>query len=298
MIEVNLSDSAGVRVDVCRLCHFVWFDPHEVDTLVPRPPPPAQLQLPQKARELLAMEEIKRIAQEAEGSDFDSVPPDEWWKTIAGFLGMPIEFDTPSQDRHPWLTWSLCFVIIAVNVFAFPHLREVVEQFGLIPAQATRFGGLTLLTSFFLHGGILHLVGNMYFLLVFGDNVECFLRPLRFAALILFAAVMGDLAHVAANPQSTVPCIGASGGIAGVIVFYALQFPRVRLGFLMRYFFYFRWIRMPAWFALILWILLQLLGAHQQMAGITSVSAFAHLGGAVAGFVAWLMWKKNNEEKA
>jgi hypothetical protein len=71
----------------------------------------------------------------------------------------------------------------------------------------------------------------MYFLLVFGDNVEDFLRPLRYLALIALAAFIGDLAHIAIDPHSQIPCIGASGGIAGVITFYALNFPRVWLGF-------------------------------------------------------------------
>ena len=73
MIEVASSDRANMNVDVCQRCHFVWFDTREVDTLIPRPLPPAQPELPQKARELLAIEKVKRLAEEARGSDFDSV---------------------------------------------------------------------------------------------------------------------------------------------------------------------------------------------------------------------------------
>jgi membrane associated rhomboid family serine protease len=185
---------------------------------------------------------------------------------------------------------------------AFPHLRDVVQRFGLIPAQAMRLGGLTFVRSFFLHAGIIHLVGNMYFLLVFGDNVEDFLRPLRYLALIVLAALVGDLAHVAIDPQSQIPCIGASGGIAGVITFYALNFPRAGLEFLMRWaFVWFRWIRLPAWSVFILWILFQIIGAIEQKAGISSVSSVAHLGGAAVGVVAWLLFKKektNDEAKS
>ena len=83
MIEVASSDRANMNVDVCQRCHFVWFDTREVDTLIPRPLPPAQAELPQKARELLAIEKVKRLAEEARGSDFGSVPPDEFWKQIA-----------------------------------------------------------------------------------------------------------------------------------------------------------------------------------------------------------------------
>jgi membrane associated rhomboid family serine protease/Zn-finger nucleic acid-binding protein len=293
MIGVALSDRAEINVDVCQHCHFIWFDAHEVDTLVPRQPNPVAPELPQKAREMLAIAEVERLAKEAEGPDFDSAPPDESWKQIAAFLGAPVEFDTVPQGRRPWVTWLLGTLIIGASVFAFTRLHEMVNQFGLIPAEATRLYGLTFVTSFFLHAGIIHLVGNMYFLLVFGNDVENFLRPLRYLLLIALAAFVGDLAHVALDPRSQTPCIGASGGIAGVITFYALNFPRVRLGFLMRWgYVWFHWIRLPAWFVFVLWFLFQFIGALEQRAGISSVSSIAHLGGATVGVIAWLLWRK------
>jgi len=88
MIEVKLSDKATVRVDVCRICHFVWFDAHEVDTLVPRPVPSAPPEMPQKAREAVAMLKLQQMAEEAHRPDFYSEPPDEWWQQIAHFFGL------------------------------------------------------------------------------------------------------------------------------------------------------------------------------------------------------------------
>jgi membrane associated rhomboid family serine protease len=205
---------------------------------------------------------------------------------------MPVEFDATAEERRPVVTWFLAAVIITASVHSFFHLHEAVQLFGLIPAQATRMHGLTFITSFFLHAGIIHLVGNMYFLLVFGDDVENFLRPLRYIALIAIAALVGDLIHIALDPTSTTPCIGASGGIAGVITFYALSFPQAKIGFLWRYLFYFHWIRLPAWFVLVLWILFQIIGAYEQKIGISSVSSFAHLGGAAVGLAAWALCRK------
>ncbi|PYK43142.1 MAG: hypothetical protein DME46_08325 [Verrucomicrobia bacterium] len=179
-----------------------------------------------------------------------------------------------------------------VSVHAFFHLQEAVQLFGLIPAQGFRLHGLTFVTSFFLHAGVIHLVGNMYFLLVFGDDVENFLGPLRYVAFIAIAAFVGDLAHIASAPNSSIPCIGASGGIAAVITFYALAFPQAKIGFLWRYFYYFRWIRLPAWFVFVLWIVFQIIGAYEQRVGISSVSSFAHLGGATIGLVAWVICRK------
>ena len=266
---------------------------------VPRRPLAAAPELPQKVREMLAIAKVEQLAKEAEGPDFDSAPPDETWKQIAAFLGVPVELDSMPRARRPWATWVLGAVIIGVSLFAFTRLREMVMQFGLVPAEATRLHGLTFVTSFFLHAGIIHLVGNIYFLFVFGDDVENFLRPLRYLALIALAAFVGDLAHIALDPRSQIPCIGASGGIAGVITFFALNFPRVRLAFLMRWWFvWFRWIRLPAWFGLVLWILFQLIGALEQRAGMSSVSSIAHLGGAAVGVVAWLLWKKQLPEAA
>jgi membrane associated rhomboid family serine protease/Zn-finger nucleic acid-binding protein len=297
MISVPLSDQAEIRVDACQHCHFIWFDAHEVETLIPRQPDPVAPELPQKAREVLAIAEVERLAKQAEGSDLDSVAPEESWKQIAGFLGMPVEFDAPEEERRPWATWLLSAAIICASLLAFLNLREVVRRFGLIPAEATRLGGFTFVTSFFLHAGIIHLAGNMYFVLAFGHAVENFLRPLRYLALIALAAFIGDLAHIALDPHSQTPCIGASGGIAGVITFYALNFPRMRLAFLMRWgFVWFHWIRLPAWFVFVLWFVFQIIGTLEQRAGMSSVSSAAHLGGAAFGVLAWLVWRKPNDQ--
>jgi membrane associated rhomboid family serine protease len=293
MIEVALSDTATVRVDACKLCHFVWFDASETETLVPLPPPPKPNILPAKAREAVAMFKVEALAEEARGTDADSAPPDELWQEIAGYFGMPVEYDAPPLDRKPWLTWSLCLAIIVASVSAFPNLHEVVQRFGLIPAEATRLSGLTFATSFFLHVGLIHLLGNMYFLFVFGAHAENFLGRARYLFLIFFAAIVGDLAHIAADPYSRLPCIGASGGIAGVITFYALAFPEVKLGFLLRWgWVWLRWIRLSAWFVLVLWIFFQLIGAWEQIAGVSPVSSLAHLGGALTGLACWIVWRK------
>jgi membrane associated rhomboid family serine protease/Zn-finger nucleic acid-binding protein len=297
MIGVALSDKAEIGVDVCQHCHFIWFDAHEVDTLVPRRPEQAPVapELPQKAREMIAIAEVELLSELAEGSDLDSAPPEELWKQIAACFGLPVEFDEPEEQREPWTTWLLSAAIICASLVAFPHLREVVQRFGLIPAQATRLDGLTFVTSFFLHAGVIHLAGIMYFLLAFGHAAENFLRPARYLALIALAAFIGDLAHIALDPRSQIPCIGASGGIAGVITFYALNFPRMRLAFLWRLgYFWYRWIRLDAWFVFVLWILFQLIGTLEQKAGMSSVSSAAHLGGAAVGLAAWLVWRKTN----
>jgi len=107
---------------------------------------------------------------------------------------------------------------------------------------------MTFLTSFFLHADILHLVGNMYLLLAFGGGVEDYLSRKRFGLLLIAATLAGGLGHTILDPHSNIPLIGASGGISGIITFYALQFPRSRLGFFIQY----RWGTIPVWGAFIL----------------------------------------------
>ena len=97
--------------------------------------------------------------------------------------------------------------------------------------------------------------------------------------------------HIVTDPQSEIPCVGASGGISGVIVYYALQFPKARLGLLIRYLFVFKWLYFPAYFGLIFWVALQGFGAYLQIQGLSNESALAHLGGAGVGVIAWFIWK-------
>ena len=152
-------------------------------------------------------------------------------ESITAFFGMPVEFYPPAKKSRPVVTWFLVGLIVTASVHAFFHLQEAVQLFGLIPAQAFRLHGLTFVTSFFLHAGIIHLAGNMYFLLVFGDDVENFLGPLRYIALIALAAFVGDLLHIASAPASTIPCIGARAGLAGLISFYARHYRRRKSAF-------------------------------------------------------------------
>jgi len=266
-----------LELDICRSCQFVWFDPKEFGQLPPPPTPPKEPELPARAKEILAMEKIKRIAEKAEnegGIDLDS---EESWKYLPALLGMPVERQASQTEQLPWLTWCIAVGCIFFTMIALPDLEQMIDRFGLVPAHPLRYGGLTLLTSFFLHAGWLHLLGNVYFLLVFGDNVEDYLGKGRFVLLLLGATLGGALLHIALDPHSHIPCVGASGGISGVIAFYALAFPHAKLGLLIRFWLYFRWLWLPAWGAFVLWLLLQLL---------------AHLGGAAVGMAFWLLARK------
>lgn len=278
---------SAVLVDVCSRCTVIWFDAKEYQAFPlvgDGQPPPV---LPQDAREAIAMLKVQQLAQMQRDTVSDG--PDEKWKIIPATLGIPVEIGDPVSQTVPWLTWSLAILVSLVSGYVLSHAPWALRTFGFIPAQAERYNGLTFLTPFFLHAGLFHLFSNMYFLLVFGNNVEDYLGRLRYVLLLVVATCAGNLAHLLGNPSSTLPCIGASGGIAGVITCYALAFPNARFAVLFR----FRWVNFPAYGMVLFWVLLQGVGVWQQLHGYSNVAALAHLGGAAAGVLCWLIWRKS-----
>jgi membrane associated rhomboid family serine protease/Zn-finger nucleic acid-binding protein len=289
-MRVFASAEPPQELDACKPCGAVWFDPREFES-IPAGAPDSEYGVRLRAAEAMAEHRLEtdRSLRDLEGIFGQSAdPPDEGWKAIPAFFGFPVESEGSPVSRVPWVTWLTAALVVVFSSLAFRNLPSAVQQFGMIPADWARWGGATLLTSFFLHAGIGHLCGNLYFLLVFGDNVEDYLGHARALLVLVGATLMGSLVHVVADPSTTTPCIGASGGISGVIVFYALQFPHAKLGFFIRL----HWLHLPAWFALVVWILLQLVGYLNQRSGHSSVAATAHLGGALMGAVLWAFWRK------
>jgi len=224
--------------------------------------------------------------------------PTSSWQWIPALLGMPVEDEQPKgprqHDEKPWFTWFLAVGVVAVSLLAMLDLPAAVDAYGLIPAEYGRKSGLTWLTAFFLHGGLLHLVGNVYFLIVFGDNVEKCLGTIEFFLLLCLATASGHLFHILLDPESTIPCIGASGGISGVIAFYALRFRQNQLSVMFWFFVKTYWLQMSAVWLFCIWVIMQIFIANQQMAGLSSVSGGAHLGGALAGAFVWFIWRLNH----
>jgi membrane associated rhomboid family serine protease len=282
------SASVAAQLDVCTTCGFVWFDPLEFESLTVRP----QGRRPEdglspEARRAFAIAQTEQQASLMSANN----PPTELWQLIPAFLGLPVEEEYDALQRAPWLTWLLIGAISLIGGLVLTRFPGAVAEFGLIPASPLRYGGLTFVTSLFLHAGVAHLATTMYFLFIFGDNVEDYLGKARYALLFLLAGMAGGIFHTILEPRSALPCVGASGAIFGIVVFYALRFPHAQLGFFARWSFAFRWVRMPAYMFLGFWLLAELFGAWQQVAGFTGVSALAHLGGAGVGFLFWLRWR-------
>ena len=221
--------------------------------------------------------------------------------------------DENETQRTPYVTMAL----IAVNVFTWLlvqgagsdlALAESVCEFGLIPGELTQslpvgtafpMGDnvacltdagpqyLHMVTSMFLHGSWMHLLGNMWFLWLFGNNIEDSMTHSRFFMFYPLCGFGAALAQVLADPVSEVPMVGASGAISGVMGAYLVLFPRVRVYTIVPLGFFLQQIALPAWMMLIYWMLLQFLGgvtsiASEQTGG---VAFWAHIGGFVAGVV-------------
>jgi len=278
-----------LSIEVCRPCGLAWFDAGEL----PFTPPPATPALAGSTRTqedidaASFLEAQKMLA--VERKEHPAIYED--WKTIPGFLGLPIELDSIKATGTPWTTYLTATVITATSLAAFGDLSAAVARFGLIPGEVWRDFGLTLLTSFFIHAGALHLLGNIWFLVVFGRAVERDLGAARWLSLLVVATITGGLLDVVFDPRSTVPLVGASGGISGILAYYALRDPGATLGIPIRFGGYISWMDLPAWLCFFFWIGLQIVGAARQVDGFGEVAALAHLGGAVAGLFFWLAYR-------
>ena len=193
-------------------------------------------------------------------------------------------------------------LIIGLNIVVFlwellqgPDLKEVFYVYGMVPlrysnpelaAHFTNFKQyLPFLTSMFLHGGFLHIIMNMWFLYIFGDNIEDRLGHIRYLAFYLFCGVAAGLVHLFTNWNSNVPTIGASGAISGVMGAYLLLYPRSRILTLIPIFFFFQFVEIPAFIFLAFWFLLQLFSAGLTPRNVGGVAFWAHIGGFVAGLI-------------
>lgn len=210
----------------------------------------------------------------------------------------PIRDHNPS-GRTPYVTYGLILVNIGIFLSYWGLFRDsrAINAFfydwALVPALITEGQGYAgIVTSMFLHGGLMHLVGNMLFLFIFGDNIEDELGHAAYLGFYLASGIVAALAQYITQPLSMVPTVGASGAIAGVMGGYLLMFPRARVDILVILVIIFKVFPVPAWLMLAVWFGMQVFGELGARAGGAGVAYWAHLGGFLAGLVlivpAWL----------
>lgn len=202
----------------------------------------------------------------------------------------------PLRDTQPSYTKPIVTIgLILANVFAFMFelslddfsRNHFIAIFGIIPA---RLNYESLLTSMFLHGGFMHLIGNMWFLWIYGDNVEDVLGHGKYLFFYIFCGLVAGLVHVMFNPDSRVPTIGASGAIAGIMGAYMAKFPHSRVLTLIPLIIFFTTVEIPAVWILAYWFILQIFSGVGEI-GHSNVSQggvawFAHIGGFIFGYLA------------
>jgi len=218
---------------------------------------------------------------------------------------IPIKDINPTE-RFAFVT--LFFIVLNVAVFLYelmigPEAGELfIDSFALVPKRlfsgvtetsATVPIGATLVTSMFLHGGFLHIGGNMLYLWIFGNNVEDSMGHIRFIVFYLGCGIIASYIHALANASSTVPMIGASGAISGILGAYLLLYPRARVLTLIAFGLYIRTVEVPAMFVLGFWFILQFLNAILSTGTGGGVAWYAHVGGFVAGMLLIGIFKRH-----
>ncbi|MGE5396721.1 MAG: rhomboid family intramembrane serine protease [Chitinophagales bacterium] len=207
----------------------------------------------------------------------------------------------PLKDRVPSQHFPLVtLLLIIINVLVFIHeimlgnsdLQLFLNQYGLVPTRVTNPSNNLILTftpfitSMFLHGGWMHLIGNMWALWLFGDNVEDRMGPLNFTFFYLIIGIIAGATQVYVDPSSQIPTVGASGAIAGVMGAYFVLYPRAKILTLVPIFFFFWLIDIPAFIYLAIWIILQIFGSlAPQTGGVAQIAFSAHIGGFIAGLI-------------
>ncbi|HEY76277.1 MAG TPA: rhomboid family intramembrane serine protease [Thermoflexia bacterium] len=193
------------------------------------------------------------------------------------------------------------YVLIGLNVAVFlvewllgPYVDVLLMTFGAVPYYITHptqypWAPLTLVTSMFLHAGWAHLIGNMLYLWIFGDNVEDALGRIGYVLFYFAAGIAAGLAQVLVAPDSQIPGVGASGAIAGVLAVYLVLYPAAPVRVLVPGFYFMRVARVPALIVLGMWFVIQLFNGFLSLGAMTlatgGVAWFAHIGGFVAGLV-------------
>tara|TARA_B100001250_G_scaffold411943_1_gene441874 strand:- start:517 stop:1167 length:651 start_codon:yes stop_codon:yes gene_type:complete len=200
----------------------------------------------------------------------------------------------PYKDDNPRVLFPfVTFSIILLNVIVFlgqfwisgndlDNGRSLVYIYGFVPAE---FNPLTIFTSMFMHGGFAHVIGNMWFLYIFGDNVESILGHIKYFIFYLACGIGAALAQFFIEPTSQVPMIGASGAVAGVLGAYMIRFPKARVHVLTVIIIFITTFVVPAQIVLGLWFLMQLSGGLGSLGVDTTggVAWFAHIGGFIIG---------------
>lgn len=218
------------EVDACPSCLFVWLDADEY-ARVPRPAPPrVESQLSPNARAAAARLEVG-LQREQSWLDGASARPDSVWKTFLGTLGLPVEVEERGTGALPWVTWLLALACVVASLYVWQFGAETAAPAALDGFARGRvlFRGIGVFGRVFAHGDVFQLVLNVYFLLAFGGRAEETRGRAGWLFLFACSAAAGAVAYALASSQPADVALGARAAVAGLLAWYALAFPRVRI---------------------------------------------------------------------
>lgn len=259
----------GVILDQCPACLGLWFDGGELG----------------QVSEALRNQNIHPLLQTSLPPPQADRPASSWLWAFMFLTGLPVEENHPRR-KFPIVVavlLGLCVLCFLLELVA-PNPQAFLQTHGLVPSRAFSGSLLPWLSHLFLHGGPWHLIGNLYFLWVFGDNVEDRLGPGRFVLLYLASGLAAAALQVALQRQVDLPLVGASGAISGVMAAYAVLFPHARLTSLI-FVFQVQWKTTTY---LLIWLAWQFLGAASSA---SNTAWWAHIGGFVAGGLIARAWR-------
>jgi membrane associated rhomboid family serine protease len=286
LIKFNYGYDSNVFLDKCTMCQGIWADETEIREIA------RYLKLDPRVQEigksLIEINQTQKDITELGNALSDRSPILAFMPILILPLG-----DEIATTKFPKINLSiigLCVITYIYQFFVTANPIAFIQQFGVIPSQILqREMFYSLFTSMFLHGDFLHLLGNMFFLWIFGDNVEDRFSSLGYIAFYLACGVAANFMHIYFNASSTNPAIGASGAISGIMGAYLIFYPTARIKTLIIS----RIIQVPAFLWLGTWFLFQLIfGFIYHSAGVSNIAWFAHIGGFVFGGVVAYLIKK------
>ena len=211
----------------------------------------------------------------------------------------PLKDDNPTQTK-PIVTIGLIAICVCIFLYQFSLLHSentfIINSFGMKPKELFLNPGLTnystIFSSMFLHGGFMHLIGNMLFLWIYGNNIEDAMGHIKFLLFYFVCGLAAALSQALVTPNSDIPMIGASGAVSGVLSAYLLLYPKARVSTLIFIFFFITVIRIPAGILILIWFATQLINANLTDPNSPGVAWFAHIGGFLMGILLLPFLKK------
>jgi membrane associated rhomboid family serine protease len=307
----------GNEIDVCRTCHLIWIDgekhleqvPASQDFLVPE----GDSTVLADAGSSYATTLIKQDELKADREALVGEISNELHVHLRGFMGLPIELHNRPAPQHVWGTGLIAVGIILLQVFISGN-PSIIRDYGFYPGEFFKNSGFNIFANVFVHADWFHVLGNAYFFCLFSDDVEQALGFSRYLVFVAFVAVFTAVGAALIGSAPDVPHVGLSGVIMALIVYYALEFPKTRIAYLLPTLGYrmyrtdmfaaramngFSWIRLPVWVVLFGYLVLDFCGYYfMERHGYTRTGHSAHLLGAIAGAVFWFLTSKPSKSSS